>query len=119
MRILYLEDHTFFASEIIEYLEEDMGYDVVHKDSWESVKESLERGERFDISILDVILKNGKTGVQVAETWTTQLGRILFITGCTDEATIKAIDSYSSISKLTQVWEPLIHFIKGGNPKIV
>lgn len=118
MKILYLEDHTFFASEILEYLRDDLKYDVVHADGWDSVKKILDSGKTFDISILDVILKNGKTGVQVAETWENQLGRIVFITGCSDEATIKALDKYSSISKLTPVWVPLSDFISGGNPKI-
>lgn len=118
MKILYLEDHSFFASEIIEYLRDDMKYDVIHTDGWEEVKKVLDSGEKFDISILDVILKNGKTGVQVAQTWEAQLGRIVFITGCSDDATIKAIEKYSSISKLTPVWEPLSDFINGGNPKI-
>ena len=113
MKILYLEDHHFFAEEIIEYLEDDLEYEVAYADSWESVKAILDTGVVFDISILDVILKNGKTGVQVAQHWEPQLGKIIFLTGCSDDATHKAIEKYSVISKLHTVWEPLNSFLNG------
>lgn len=118
MRIFYLEDHSFFAEEIIEYLTDDLGHEVVFIDNWKDAEKLLSSGESFDVSILDVILKNGKTGVQAAEQWESQLGRILFITGCIDEVTINAVNKYASVSKLTTVWNPLNEFLNGSNPKI-
>jgi len=113
MKVLYLEDHKFFASEILEYLKDDLKLDVTYVDSWESVKTVLNTNVKFDISILDVLLKNGKTGFHVAQQWEKKLGRILFITGCIDEVTLNSLKKYSSINKTTCVWNPLKKFIDG------
>ena len=112
MKILYLEDHTFFAKEIVDHLRDDLKHEVVFADSWKSVKEVLDSGEVFEVSILDVILTNGKTGFHVAKTWEPQLGRIVFLTGCTDDATLKALEEYPTLSKLNSVWESLDEFLE-------
>lgn len=117
MKILQLEDHPFFANEVTEYLTEK-GHDVVFVSSWEDAEYVMNMGEKFDLCILDVVLKNGKTGLHFAEKWKENLGRPLFITGCVDELTIKAVNTYSAISKLTVIWDALDEFLEGGSPKI-
>jgi len=118
MKIFFLEDHEFFAQEIIEYLTDDCGHEVFYAANWYKAEEIL-KDNTFDVSIIDVILKNGKTGVQIVEQYSNVLGRVLFLTGCTDEVTIETINKYSSISKLSLLWEPLDCFLNGGSPKIV
>lgn len=113
MKIFYLEDHNFFAIEILEFLRETLKFDVTYVETWEQAKKVLESGETFDVSLLDVILTNGKTGVQVAQHWESQLGRIAFITGCIDETTLKAIENYHYINKLLPVWDNLTEFLLG------
>jgi DNA-binding response OmpR family regulator len=117
MHIFYLEDHEFFAEEVIEYLQE-IGHCVTFVSSWEDAQRELSKGSKFDMSILDVILKNGKTGFQFAEQWKENLGRILFLTGCVDDVTINAVNRYGAISKLTKFRTPLKMFIDGEKPII-
>jgi DNA-binding response OmpR family regulator len=117
MKILCLEDHRFYAGEVIEYLKEQK-HEVDYADNWEDAEKFMKSGKEYEISIMDVILKNGKTGVLFAEKWNTKLGRILFITGCVDEITIKTVNKWSAISKMGVVWKQLNHFISGGECKI-
>lgn len=117
MKILCLEDHQFYAGEIIEQLREQK-HDVDYADSWEDAERLMKNGKIYDVSILDVILKNGKTGVLFAEKWNENLGRILFITGCIDDITIKTVNKWSAISKMGIVWKKLEHFLSGGECKI-
>ena len=113
MRILYLEDHLFFARGILEYLERDLHADITYVKSWKEVKAVLDSGESFDFSLLDVLLQNGKTGVHVAEAseWKKQLGNILFITGCTDDITLQAIKNFCSVSKMKSPLPNIVRFI--------
>lgn len=117
MKILQLEDHPFFANEVTEYLVEK-GHEVVFTESWEQAEIVMMSGAKFDACILDVVLKNGKTGLHFAEKWKEKIGRPLFITGCVDEVTINAVNTYSAISKLTVIWNALDDFLAGGSPKI-
>jgi DNA-binding NtrC family response regulator len=117
MKILYLEDHEFFASEVIEYLEEE-GHEVHFASSYQQAIDALKKEEKFDCSFLDVILQNGKTGVLFANEFGPQLGRVMFITGCPDKMTLNAIKEYSSASKSYSIWEPIETFMEGGSPHI-
>lgn len=118
MKILYLEDHEFFASEIIEFLE-DEGHDVHYASNYsDAEKIVLEQEDPFDCSLLDVILQNGKTGILFAEEYGDALGRIMFITGTPDKATLDAMEKYSSASKMFLIWDKIDCFINGGCPKI-
>lgn len=116
MKIFYLEDHTFFASEVIEYLQEE-GHEVHYAVSYKEAQEVVNNGP-FDCTLLDVILQNGKTGILFAEEYADQLGRIMFITGTPDKSTLNAMSRYSSASKLFLIYDKLEEFLSGGNPKI-
>jgi DNA-binding response OmpR family regulator len=118
MKILQLEDHPFFANEVTEYLTE-LGHVVTFVESWDAAEDVMLSGAEFDACILDVVLKNGKTGLHFAKKWKDKIGRPLFITGCVDEITINAVNRYSAISKLTVIWKGLDEFIAGGSPKIL
>lgn len=111
MKILYLEDHEFFASEIIEYIEEDTQHDVYYAKTYQEAEKLLQEHKSFDASILDVILQNGKTGLLLAETYDARLGKIMFVTGCTDNITINAISKYKHIAKIEVIWDKLNEFL--------
>lgn len=119
MKILFLEDHMFYANEILEYLRQDLKHEVDYADSWRDAEAYMDKGNHYDVTLLDVILKNGKTGVLFAEKWEPYLGRILFITGCSDETTINAVNKWSAVSKMELIWPPLNDFIAGKTLKII
>lgn len=112
MKILYLEDHEFFASEIIEYINEDTPHDIYYAKTYQEAEKLLEEHKNFDASILDVILQNGKTGLLLAETYETKLGDIMFVTGCTDNITLNAISKYEYIAKIDIIWDKLNKFLE-------
>lgn len=102
MNILYLEDHNFYGDEMYKSICKISSiYKVDYATSYSQAKE-LMKNKKYDISLLDVILQNGKTGIHFAEEFTKQLGKILFITGCNDELTLKALQHYTYIPKDTQ-----------------
>jgi DNA-binding NarL/FixJ family response regulator len=107
MKILLLEDHSFFASELVEYFNEDTEFEVVYVKSYKEAVAALDIHKQFDYSILDVILQNGKTGIDIAKTYDTRLGKIMFLTGCTDQATLSALRNYIVVSKLEVIWPKL------------
>lgn len=117
-KVLIVEDHSFFAEELIEYLRDDCFYEVVHASNFLDAVRLIKKENGFDFSILDILLQNGKTGVDIAEKFKDQLGRILFVTGCVDEAVLNKIENYASTSKLHEIWSPLEKFLAGGTPKI-
>lgn len=117
MNILYLEDHTFFAQDIIDILE-DMGHNVTYVDSYIQCVYMLNK-HSFDCSILDVILHNGKTGLHIAEEYKEKTGRVMFLTGCVDPTTLQAVTTrYPSANKLFKIKSKLEDFLKGGYPTI-
>jgi DNA-binding NarL/FixJ family response regulator len=107
MKILLLEDHSFFASELVEYFNEDTKFEVVYVKSYKEAVAAIETHTQFNYSILDVILQNGKTGIDIAKTYNSQLGKIMFLTGCTDQATLSALRNYIVVSKLEVIWPKL------------
>lgn len=117
MKIFYLEDHEFFASEVIEYLEEK-GHEVYYATCYKQAQSMIKKGGNFDCSFLDVILQNGKTGILFAEEYKENLGRVMFITGTPDKSTLEAIERYSSASKLFTIYDKIDEFLNGGNPII-
>lgn len=117
MKIFYLEDHKFFASEVIEYLEEE-GHEVFYSASYDEAEYIVKCHSPFDCSLLDVILQNGKTGILFAEEYADELGRIMFITGTPDKSTLDAMERYSSASKLFLIWDKIESFLNGDEPKI-
>jgi len=111
MKILYLEDHEFFASEIIEHITEDTPHTVYYAKTYQEAETLLEEHKMFDASIIDIILQNGKTGLLLAETYTTRLGDIMFVTGCTDNITLNAISKYEYVAKMDVIWDRLNKFL--------
>jgi DNA-binding response OmpR family regulator len=107
MKILLLEDHSFFASELVEYFNEDTKFEVVYVKSYKEAVAAIDTHTYFDYSILDVILQNGKTGIDIAKSYAPQLGKIMFLTGCTDQATLGALRNYIVVSKLEVIWPKL------------
>jgi CheY-like chemotaxis protein len=89
MKILICDDHQFYIKEIIEQLKED-GHDVHYAKNYYEAEQIINSSIPFDVSFLDIILQNGRTGIHLAEKYSSNLGRIMFVTGCTDETTIKA-----------------------------
>jgi CheY-like chemotaxis protein len=117
-KVLIVEDHSYFATELIAYLREDRLFDVVYASNFSDAVSALDGNSSFDFSILDILLQNGKTGVDIVEKFKNKLGRILFVTGCVDEAVLNKIEDYASASKLHEIWPPLEKFLAGGCPKI-
>lgn len=111
-KVLFLDDHAFWCGEIIEYLRDDKGLEVHYAQSYNEAVALMKREKHFDMSILDVILQNGKTGLLFAEQFKEHLGNIIFITGCNDQTTKTALESYNHVHKLDNIWEALDAFIQ-------
>jgi response regulator RpfG family c-di-GMP phosphodiesterase len=118
--IFYLEDHHFFADIIIRNLKQ-LGYDVLYCDNYYEAEKVIEKNGPFEFSILDVMLKNGKNGINFVEKYHDKLGNFIFLTGCKDEATIRTINNreYPSISKMYEIVDDLIDFIEKGKRPII
>jgi len=111
-KVLFLDDHAFWSDEIIEYLRDDKGLEVHYAQSYNDACKLVEKEKHFDMSILDVILQNGKTGILFAETFKKdKLGNIIFITGCNDQTTTAALGKYQHAHKMDNIWETLDNFI--------
>ncbi len=111
--IFYLEDHDFFADIIIRGLEME-GYTVYHCNNYYDAEKYINKYGPFQYSILDIILKNGKNGINFAEKHHDKLGKFIFLTGCKDESTIRTLTMYNypSLSKMYEVMEDLVNFIE-------
>lgn len=106
MRIFYLEDHEFFSVDIIEYLQES-GHDVFYSKTYADAVKLIEEHKNFDVSIIDVILQNGKTGIHFVSNYENNLGKILFLTGCVDKPTLDKLQKWSVASKREIIWSKL------------
>lgn len=111
MNILYLEDHAFFGDSIHEALHEDFPNHTIDYATTYVQAESLTLKNNYDISVLDVILQNGKTGIHFVEKYSNKLGKVLFVTGCKDDLTLKALEKYNNISKKPYVFDEIKKFI--------
>jgi DNA-binding response OmpR family regulator len=111
MRILYLEDHVFFGDSVYEILNQDFPEHTIDYATGYNEAEAAILKNNYDISILDVVLKNGKTGIHFAEKFQDKLGKILFVTGCKDEPTLKALEKYSYVNKDIKVLDSIKEFI--------
>lgn len=116
--VLLVEDHTYFASEIRDFLETDCGFNVVYATNYADACRAIKKYAPFKYSFLDILLQNGKTGVDIVEKYKHELGRIIFVTGCVDETILHKISNYASASKLQEIWPKLESFIEGQDPKI-
>jgi len=116
MKVLLLEDHTFFAKEIIEYIKMflDKGNIEIHYASTYKEAESLlSKNTKFDYTILDVQLQNGRNGIEFADQNKKDIGKVMFITGCVEPEVLSILDSkkYYYISKQSLLWEPITKFL--------
>lgn len=121
MRILLLDDHSFYADEIYEGLTE-MGYNVEYAHNYKEADALMKLNNTYDCCLLDIILQNGKTGIGFAELYESRIGRVMFITGCDDRITVDAIannSKYASASKNYNIWKPLKSFLNGECPRIL
>jgi len=111
MKILYLEDHSFYGDILYKSLNiEFKGHNIDYATSYTQA-ESFMVNTKYDVSLLDVILQNGRTGIHFAENFQKELGKILFITGCSDELTLKALKQYNYIPKSTKSISQIREFI--------
>lgn len=118
MKILYLEDHEFYAVDIVKFLKK-LNHEVVWCQSYKEFKKHIEDNQFFDCSILDMVLQNGKTGLELAETYSHNLGRVMFLTGCVDKIILdNIIKNYPSANKMIIPKEKIKQFLDGGYPKI-
>lgn len=117
-RVLLVEDHSFFSNEVKEFLEEECDTSVSTATSFLEAVKIIKKSRPFDFSFLDILLQNGKTGVDLVEKYKEKLGRVMFITGCIDETVLNKIKEHASVSKMTEIWPKLEEFISGGKPKI-
>jgi DNA-binding NarL/FixJ family response regulator len=113
MKILILEDHTFFASDLLEYFDEETDYEIVYVRSYKEAVKALEKHKKFDYSILDVILQNGKTGLDIAYSYKNNTGKVMFLTGCCDASTLSTLQDFIVVSKLEVIWPKLEAFFRG------
>ena len=109
MKILMVDDHTFYSEMIVDWIREQ-GHEIHYVTRYDDAVKVLEKEGKFDFSILDVILQNGKTGLTIVKNYPTQLGKILFLTGCTDQPTLNSISPYASIHKTEVIWDHLEKF---------
>jgi len=112
MKILLVEDHSFFGNEINEYLV-NKKHDVSYAATYVKAVAAIKENGPFDFSLLDVLLQNGKTGIDIVSLFEARLGRIMFITGCISEDVIKSISPYSSATKREVIWPKIDRFMNG------
>jgi CheY-like chemotaxis protein len=117
MKILLLEDHTFFAKEIIGYIKMfiDKGnLDIHYASNYKEADALLATHKDFQYTILDVQLQNGRNGIEFADKNKNNIGKILFITGCVEPEVLNTLESkkYQYISKQSLLWAPLTKFLE-------
>ncbi len=114
MKILLLEDHRFFGDELEEYFRIDLGAQVCYAHNYEEAVGMINTAtEAYDFSFLDILLQNGKTGIDIVSKYEARLGKIMFITGCIDQATLQRIEKYCSASKSEVIWPKIEKFMAG------
>ena len=112
MNILLVEDHNFFGDEINEYLlakKHTVAYASTYLDAIAKIKASAP----FDFCFIDVLLQNGRTGIDIVNEFEPKLGRIMFITGCINEGILKRIENYCSATKREVIWPKIEKFMNG------
>lgn len=117
MKILFLEDHAFFAKEIVEYIQlfiNDGKMEVFYANTYKEAVALVEVHGVFDKTILDVQLQNGRNGIEFADNNKDKIGDILFITGCIEPQILDTLKEkkYQYISKQSLLWETLTSFLK-------
>lgn len=112
MRILYLEDHAFFGDSLFEMLVQDFPQHQFEYATSYAQAEARILNNKYDLSLLDVILQNGKTGIHFVEKYNQDLGKVLFVTGCSDTLTLKTLEKYNYTGKDIKVLKVITEFIR-------
>jgi DNA-binding response OmpR family regulator len=105
LNVLFLEDHEFFSEDIVEYFK-DEGHKVTHAKTYADAVKAVENNN-YDVSIIDVILQNGKTGIHFVSNFQDKLGTVRFLTGCIDQPTIDKISKWGYYNKRDEVFTKL------------
>jgi len=106
LKVLYLEDHEFFSVDIIEYIKETDNM-LFYAKTYAEAEKLIEEHKNFDVSIIDVILQNGKTGIHFVTKHEGNLGEIMFLTGCIDQPTLDKLSKWRVASKREIIWEKI------------
>ena len=106
LKVLYLEDHEFYSIDVIEYIKEE-SHELFYAKTYAEAEKLIEEHKNFDVSIIDVILQNGKTGIHFVSKHEGNLGEIMFLTGCIDQATLDKLSKWRVASKREIVWDKL------------
>ncbi|MCS7317589.1 MAG: hypothetical protein NZZ41_04660 [Candidatus Dojkabacteria bacterium] len=108
MRFLILDDHEFYCRDLIEYITLAKQEVYFAKNFREGV-EIMEKNPSlvFDVSFIDIILNNGKTGLHFISRYESRLGKIIILTGCIDDNTLETVKKWEVINKADNVLEKL------------
>lgn len=106
LKVLYLEDHEFYSVDVIEYIKEE-NHELFYAKTYAEAENLIREHKNFDVSIIDVILQNGKTGIHFVTKHEGNLGEIMFLTGCIDQATLDKLSKWRVASKREIVWDKL------------
>jgi DNA-binding NtrC family response regulator len=117
MNILLVEDHGFFGNEINEYFLRQK-HTVAYASNYLDAVAKIKASAPFDFCFIDVLLQNGRTGIDIVNEFEPKLGRIMFITGCIDEDILKRISKYSSATKRQEIWPKIEKFMDGETVRI-
>ena len=106
LKVFYLEDHEFFSVDILEYLKE-LNHEVFYAKTYDEAERLINQHKNFDVSIVDVILQNGKTGIHFVTKYEGNLGKIMFLTGCVDQPTLDKLAKWEVVSKRETIWDKM------------
>lgn len=106
LKVFYLEDHVFFSEDILEYLKE-LDHEVFYAKTYNEAVQLIEEHKNFDVSLIDVILQNGKTGIHFVTKYEGSLGKIMFLTGCVDQPTLDKLSKWEVANKRDTIWDKL------------
>ena len=108
LKIFYLEDHLIYAKSVKDIIEEvlqDAGidYKIFYASDYRTAQKLISVYGEFTHSLIDVMLQNGKNGLELYEKNKSLLLNPLFITGNIDNATIDTLESrnYKHINKIS------------------
>lgn len=114
MRFFILDDHEFYCQDIIEYLKEK-GQEVFYAKTYKEANELISTLDKIDVSFIDIILNNGKTGLHFLSLWEYKLGNIFILTGCVDANTLDKVKKWKVIQKADNILNIIDEIISQGN----
>ena len=106
MKVLLLEDHMFCAEMMCD-LFKDRKIEIIHASNYNAGIKAWEK-EEFDFAILDILLQNGRTGLEFYHQIMKESIPIFFLTGCIDDITLDQVNGYKVIQKNEEELEKLL-----------